>query len=200
MSEPLTLINYLDLMSSKYLHVCKNRSVLEIGPLDGVHTKIVSHTANRLTLIEPDVDQIDNLKQIHGVTDIINDDVNFVLTQAMPYDVVVCCGLLYHLHSPLHLLELIANNCNPQYIILDSVNQYVNSPNYVPYNDEELNIKGDRFVRSNWKAIRLNQSAPYEIINKAMDHLGYSLLQKDDIKLSDWDSKSNSWMALWEKK
>ena len=191
---------YTSLITEHYFSICQDKVVIEIGPLGGEHSKIISKYSKQLILIEPDKNQTEDLKIISGVTDVIVDDVNFVLQQQLLADVVICCGVLYHLHSPLHLLELIANNCDPHYIILDSVNQYVNSPDYVPYNDEELNIKGDRFTRSNWKAIGLNQSAPYEIINKAMDHLGYRLLQKDEISLLEWYAKSKSWLAIWEKK
>jgi hypothetical protein len=34
-------------------------------------------------------------------------------------DVVVCFGVLYHLHSPLHLLELIVNKSKPTTVMLE---------------------------------------------------------------------------------
>jgi hypothetical protein len=195
----MTKTEYISLITEQYFSVCANKTVLEIGPLDGIHTKIIGDCTSKLILIEPDTNQFDNLKKIPSVTEIITDDANFVLEKPLPSDVVVCCGILYHLHSPLHLLELIVNNCNPQYVILDSVEQYVNSPDYKPYNNEELNVKGYRFTRPNWKGIKLNQSTPFEIINQSMNFLGYKLNQKDNLNLSDWDEKSASWMALWEK-
>ena len=42
---------------------------------------------------------------------------DYVVTEVP--DVVVCCGLLYHLSSPFHLLEWLANT-NAEYIILES--------------------------------------------------------------------------------
>lgn len=192
---------YLDLIAEEYFLVCAGKNVLEIGPLDGTHTKIIGKISNRLTLIEPDSEQYDILKEIPGVTDIIVDDANFVLGQPLPNDVVVCCGVLYHLHSPLHLIELIVNNCEPQYVILDCIKHYLNSPGFMPYYIEELNKTGYRFSRPDWKTIGLNQSMPFETAEQAMTQLGYNLVRYTDlnVNVTDFASKYNFWMALWEK-
>jgi hypothetical protein len=36
------------------------------------------------------------------------------------YDVVVLMGVLYHLHSPLHLLEMIINKIRPEMLIIET--------------------------------------------------------------------------------
>ena len=67
---------YLAFMSDQYFTICKDKTVLEIGPNDGVHTKlIVNHSPKYLELIEPFADATDNLKSIDKVSNVIVDDV-----------------------------------------------------------------------------------------------------------------------------
>lgn len=102
----MSLEEYFTLME-QYFSICKNKTVLEIGPNDGHHTKLISkQTPKYLELIEPAA--VDGLKFINGIDKILVNDVFFILSEKHPVEVVVCCGVLYHLHCPLYLLELIA--------------------------------------------------------------------------------------------
>jgi len=191
----MTKDQYLNLMTEQYFSVCVGKTVLEIGPSDGYHTNIIGKISSRLTLIEPYSKQHNDLKKIPGVTNIIVDDANFVLEQPLLSDVVVCCGVLYHLHSPLHLLELIVNNCDPEYVILDSVN----SSNEMQFFPEEDNIPGNRQLIPSWRSAGFKLTAPFNIINQSMNNMGYTLVKNHSLNVTDFFSKSNSWVALWEK-
>ena len=187
---------YLAFMSDQYFTICKDKTVLEIGPNDGVHTKlIVNHSPKYLELIEPFAHATDNLKSIDKVSNVIVDDAFFVLTEKYPVDVVVCCGVLYHLHSPLYLLELITNNCNPDYIILDCAIDQKN----ISFLVEEDNKCGNRQLISSWKSAGYNLVAPFTIIEQSMKNMGYELIKQDNIGSCEFKSKENFWVGLWEK-
>jgi hypothetical protein len=181
----------------QYFAVCKDKTVLEIGPNDGVHTKLISKQSPKyLELIEPRVDQFDTLNQIENVNNIIVDDAFFVLSKKRSVDVVVCCGVLYHLHSPLYLLELITNNCDPDYIILDCAVDQKN----ISFLIEEDNKPGNRQLIPQWKSTGYNLVAPFEIINQALKNMGYILIKTDKIDtIEGWGSKDNFWTGIWKK-
>ena len=180
----------------QYFTVCKDKTVLEIGPNDGVHTKLISKQSPKyLELIEPNLGRFDTLNQIENVDNIIVDDAFFVLSTKQAFEVVVCCGVLYHLHSPLYLLELITNNCTPDYIILDCAGDQKN----ISFLIEEDNKPGNRQTLSNWKSAGYNLVAPLAIIESSMNNMGYKLIKQDTIGFCDFKSKENFWVGLWRK-
>jgi hypothetical protein len=180
---------------SDYFTVCKDKAVLEIGPNGGVHTDlIIKQVPKYLELIEPDIN-IHYINTIDEVDDIIINDIFFVLANPHPIDVVVCCGVLYHLHSPLYLLELITNNCDPEYIILDCVVDQ----NNISFLIEEDNKSGNRQIMPGWKSAGYNLVAPFAIINQSMCNMGYELIKHGEIRSCEIKSKENFWVGLWKK-
>lgn len=99
----------------------KNKDVLEIGPMHGFHTKLMQyHKTNHVTMIEPATHLCTDLKKDFPKYKVHNDDIYMFLSKPKKFDVVVCFGVLYHLHSPIYLLELIRNRVDPDYIIMES--------------------------------------------------------------------------------
>lgn len=189
----MTFDEYLTFMDHEYFYVCKNKSVIEIGPgIEGIHSKVIlKNNAKSLTVIEPEP----LVKQVHESINIIRDDVINVLSSKHPAEIIVCCGVLYHLHSPLHLLELIANNCDPDYIILDCVYDQES----ISFLKEPINRIGNRQTASAWKSCNFNLVIPFEIIAESMNHLGYTLIKTDKLTVIDHIPKHNSWVGLWSK-
>jgi hypothetical protein len=187
---------YLQLMSDEYFYVCKDRSVIEIGPNTTIHTDLIlKHQPSHLILIEADQRSANTLKNVAGIDELIVDDAFHILHTKYLADVVVCCGVLYHLHSPLHLLELITNNCDPKYIILDCVVDQKN----IQCLPEEDNITGNRHTKNNWKSAKFNLVIPFDIINISMKNMGFKLITKNLTQVTDYLPKTNSWVAMWEK-
>ena len=186
--------NYQNLMN-QYFSICENKNVLEIGPFDGHHSKmILGQHPNKLTVVEPNIAANYKLNKLK--VNIINDDIFHYLQTKNLYDVVICCGVLYHLHNPMHLLELIANMAVPEYLILESIcvdNFYLTS--------EIDNIPGNRQIDKNWKSCKLNLLIPDNYYETIAINLGYELIQKDSINFPDLlsNSKHNSWISLWRK-
>lgn len=190
----MTEDEYLIFMSD-YFTVCRDKIVLEIGPNGGIHTDlIVDQVPKYLELIEPYVDA-SYIRTINKVDNIIVNDAFFVLADKHPIEVVVCCGVLYHLHSPLYLLELITNNCNPDYIILDCAKDQQD----ISFLIEENNISGNRQTMLNWKYAGYNLVAPFDIIKQSMSNMGYELIKQDNIGFCEIKSKENFWVGLWKK-
>ena len=161
--------HYLDEIKTHFRY-CTNATVLEIGPYYGHHTKlIIESEPASITLVENNASAIEVLRQTFD-NEIVHADIHDFLKVARHFDVVVCCGVLYHLHSPVHLLELIVNMATPKIVILESVNAYSISLNY-----EADNTWGHRYIIESWKSAKCNILLPFNEIIGIMKTLGYEL-------------------------
>lgn len=187
---------YLEFCADQYFTVCRGQSVLEIGPGDGRHTKLIMRqdpiTIELIEGHEPCKAQLEDL----AVRELHQDDVMLFLDRPRPFDVVICLGVLYHLHSPLHLLELIVNHCRPRMIILDCVM----APQHLQLLPEPKNMYGSNQPRSNWRSCDVNIVLPFLTYLQVLEHMGYVASKIHRITVRDDPSKHNSWMALWEDK
>jgi 2-polyprenyl-3-methyl-5-hydroxy-6-metoxy-1,4-benzoquinol methylase len=188
--------SYKNLLNEHYFNVCKGKRVLEIGPNNGIHSKIICENEPlEFTVIEADSICVTELEK-YKIDNIIVDDVFQVLNKKLKYDVVICLGVLYHIPHALHLLELIVNYNDPDYILLDCVND----ARTLEAKDEKVNISGNRQVIAGWKDCGLNIVLPLQTINAAMENLGYICVQKHNLKISEYFPKSNSWLSMYNKK
>lgn len=190
-----SIADYYNNIDKHYFGVCSNSSVLEIGPFNGYHSKLIaSHRPSYFECIEGNPSCKSVLESIPGIDKVIIDDI-WLKRDQQPFDVVICFGVLYHHHSPLHLLELIVNLNTPKYILLDCVT----AEHPLAFLKEDVNLPGARQVRPNWKHCGTNLKAPFFIINQSLDNMGYNLVQAHKLQ-TDWFPKSNGWVALWEAK
>lgn len=160
-----------------YFSLCADQKVLEIAPFIGYHTPgILSFKPKSLTLVELNQSAVDYLRVEHSSTcEVIQDDIFDYLNENREFDVVICCGLLYHLHSPFYLLELIANNVAPKYIYLET---------FCPQNDayfcglypEEDNTLGARQVKKGRKSTKMRLVIGEQHLITAMTNLDYKLI------------------------
>jgi len=201
-SDDPNLVKYFQRIYPEF-EICRGRRVLEIGPFHGNHTRIISHyTPTHITAVEPMTHAhqfvnhwpIDNLK-------IESCDIFSYLENLHQFDVVVCCGVLYHLHNPLWLLELIANKINPTYIILESFLRNMKG-NQSIIDEEIMGTPGSRVSVGDWKPIKLRIALSYEIFVKSMEQLGYQLTNVQDFLPEDFDlkfHKTNITFTVWKK-
>ena len=160
-----------------YFKVCKDSTVLEIAPFFGTHTNVIKyHSPESITLVEMNEKAVIGLHRKQPDCEIIEDDIFSYLLEEHKFDVVVCCGLLYHLHSPLHLLELIVNRCTPLNVIIESFG----TPGSVKVVDEVHNELGSLQISPNWKTAGLKMDLGSDIIIKAMHNMGYKLIEYED--------------------
>lgn len=181
----------------EYFTVCRDQSVLEIGPYLGLHTEIISANKPKyLELVDANPLNVRELNRITGIDNLVIDDVLFYLQDIKKFNVVVCCGVLYHLHCPLHLLELIVNNTDPNWIILDS-RQDLPQLSFIVEPD---NVTKNRFTRNDWKSAGFSIVPPFEIINLAMQNMNYELVKQTRVEVWDYKPKADTWVGLWRKK
>lgn len=190
---------YLTYMKHHIFSGCANKSVIELGPFSGWHTDLIlSHNPTSVTLVDANPDVIEEMHRLYSSHQIdvtvIHSDVHQFYAEQHKSDIVVCCGVLYHLHSPLHLLEQIVNRSDPDTVILDSA-PTVNTPVVTPEPD---NVPGNRYT-NNWKSCMLNLILHYNDICTAMTNLGYYVSFVDhDLERFRVDSK-RGWVAVFNK-
>jgi len=187
---------YYKFCSDEFFTVAKNLSVLELGPGKGRHsTEILKQQPKSLTVIEGDLDRAKLLTENKNLS-VVNDDIMLSINYVGLFDIVVCLGVLYHLHSPIHLLELVVNFCKPKYLILDCV--FENAQ--LQFLPESLNVPGHCQTRKDWKSSHINLVVPFLTYLQVLDCLGYKLCKVSRISVKNNFSKRNSWMAMWELK
>lgn len=189
--------DYFSFINKTYFPICKNQRVLEIGAFNGDHSKlIVQHTPVYFEIIEGNASVIKRLENIPKIDKVIHNDVMIQLQEnSKQFDVCICLGVLYHLHSPLHLLELMVNKCQPKHILLDCVT----AVHPLVFHSEIMNLPGNCQTVVGWKSCELNFVVPFFIFNTSLHNMGYQLELANKQAVS-WLPKSNGWTALWKLK
>lgn len=168
------LPGYIDLIKDSY-KIVENLNVLELASCHGEHSNIIlSHNPLSLTITEPHPVNYKKLKELFPNLTILQEDAYDTLSKDTKFDVVVCCGLLYHFHSPLYFLELVANNAQPKYFILET---FVGYNTFVP---EEVNVHGNRIVLNNKKYIKTSMRLQKKTLLDSMNDLGYKCIENID--------------------
>jgi Methyltransferase domain len=96
--------------------------VLEIGPLEGAHTSILHRHGAHITAVEANRNAFLKClvaKEIIGMARanfLLGDCIQFLEENTNRYDLVVACGVLYHMREPLRLLSAIAGRTDNLYI------------------------------------------------------------------------------------
>jgi hypothetical protein len=94
------------------------RSVLELGPLEGAHTHMLERCgATHITAIEANPRAFlkclvyKEVTQIKRARFLCGDFMQYLRYTDLEHDICVGSGVLYHMKSPVELLELIARRC-----------------------------------------------------------------------------------------
>lgn len=183
---------------SDFMTIPANSTVVEIAP---------GHVANyveayrrgsikKLIAVEPHADWLECLKR-SNFGNLETEFVNSTYEEYYPtekIDVVVCAGLSYHLHSPLHLVETIVNRFSPTIIYFETIGHLIEShytrikesiesnPNDLVHiinikcNFEEINKPGNVCTDEKLKRrIPLNIRLPIAAYPMLFDTVGYAL-------------------------
>lgn len=99
------------------------KSVLEFGSFSGHITHIIKQAG------PSSIYTVDPAPHVGGVEHDYKGTANDFFNRKGPinfhrFDVVVCMGVLYHLHSPYHLLEQVINRCKPEKLIIETGGSY----------------------------------------------------------------------------
>jgi SAM-dependent methyltransferase len=188
---------YHDFINAEFFYDLDNKHVLEIGAFSGAQTQaILRHDVGSLTVVEPNYKAVSLLSQKYPTIKIIEADIFDVYNSDLSCDVIVCLGLLYHLHSPLYLLECMVNKSQPKIIILDNQHcDFLGQQGLLP---ETSNIPGNMHAKRSLIPFAVAYSFPN--ISQAMTALGYQMTKYQDlVQFPEIKQKSSSWMARWEK-
>lgn len=176
--------------------LCKDKSVLELATFENRHSRIIKGLASSWQGVEPD--------QRYAGPNMFTGTANDFYRSKMgeqEYDIVTCFGLLYHLHSPIHLFEQIINKSKPKTIIIESV---MSDP--LVYEHEEFNTPGNAFCDKDittpmpWKL-----TGTADVTTKVLDSVGYKYVGglKDynniEIDTEYQSSKKDCWLGIYEK-
>jgi SAM-dependent methyltransferase len=139
--------NYINFMHD-CLSLVRNNTVLELGSFLGWHTSIMLKlNAKKIICVEPNKECIQEevYKTNSGTVNLHSCTANdYYSYNNELVDIVVCCGLLYHLHSPIHLLEKIINISKPKYILIETVDS-----NNIGLYDEKFYLPGNAHTDTN---------------------------------------------------
>jgi 2-polyprenyl-3-methyl-5-hydroxy-6-metoxy-1,4-benzoquinol methylase len=167
-----------------------DKTVLEIGAKWGYHTDIIlKNNPKKLTLMDSSEDYCNILKnkfKNYNNVEILCDDAFLSINQnSKKIDVVTLLGVLYHFHSPLHLIELIINHLKPQTIILDYPTGLMEQAEFqnnffvtgavdlCRIRHEQTNYKSWRNTRKDWKSINYSIVIPLYYIHTSLKDIGY---------------------------
>lgn len=188
---------YLDYIST-FLSVVQGRTVLELGSFGGWHTELMINLgAKSITCVEPNLNICNNIYN-HDNIKLERCTANdfYLSTNISTVDVVTCLGVLYHLHSPLHLLEQIINKSQPKYLIVETT---YNDKTYI--SDEVYNVPGNAVADKHISTpISANLIMPIDDIVKCVETTNYKAIRVEHNRNTFQAlSKQDISIALFEK-
>ena len=182
---------YLEVLKNNNIFACvQDKSVLELASNGGWHSRLIyENNPEKLVCVEPDKffmePLYDTFASQHENIECFWETYNqYVEKEKTRFDVVVCCGLLYHLHSPLDCIEKIINIHQPKTIIIENFDVDV-----AHLNEEKLNVCGNAFT-DNAKQIPYNFFIPMNKWKEIFSTVGYDCVQ--EYKWSDYEVEHSS--------
>jgi hypothetical protein len=176
--------------------ICKGKNVLELATFNNRHSRIIKGLANSWQGVEPE----QRFAGPNMFTGTANDFYSSKIGE-QEYDVVTCFGLLYHLHSPLHLFEQIINKSKPKTIIIESVITVG-----ISCQEEEFNTSGNAFCDKDITIpMPWNITCTADITTKILDSVGYKYVSgmvnynNLEIEKEYGKSKKDCWLGIYEK-
>ena len=116
----------------------QGKTVLELGPLEGGHTYMLSKAgAAHITSVEANADSFlkclitKELFALHNVSFLLGNFMPWIQSTNKTFDLILAAGVLYHLTDPVELLHQIGKHTNATHIWT----------HYIP--DQEVGIVGD---------------------------------------------------------
>jgi SAM-dependent methyltransferase len=144
-------------------------NVLEIGPMEGAHTYLLQHRGAHVTAVEANKRAFLKClitKEIVGMPRakfLLGDCVQYLEQNVTRYDLIVACGVLYHMVDPLRFLEAVAARTDNLYLwtsYIDEAAAPLESPEakHLARVREEHDFRGARttLYRMNYYNVHLN--------------------------------------------
>lgn len=180
---------YTEFLTNEAFSAVKNKTVLEIGALGDKITDCIKNAgASNVETVDP-----------FGKATFRGTANDYYNTRVDKFDVVTCMGLLYHLHSPWHLLEQIINHSQPDTLIVETT-AYAQGIGEEKFNTvgnaySDKNIKHPIRIYSNYVKddfIRGIETTPMKL-NECWE---YKDLEFEDLAESN---KINMWLGVFNR-
>ena len=118
-ARPRFLLKHFGNMSGNL----EGRRILELGPLEGAHTYQLERLgADEIVAVEANAEAylkclvVKELLGLKKARFLYGDFVEFLRESRDTFDIIFCCGVLYHMEDPLTLIELMANRTDRVFI------------------------------------------------------------------------------------
>lgn len=163
-------------------------NVIEIGPGYGFHSQLIQkQKPTHHRVIEPGVYEIERLKDIG--CEVITKHYQDFYSERRPADVVVCCGVLYHILTPLDLIEKITNLSRPDKIIISNIDVDDDGMAEYTYEHDVLGRQGRMLYET---PIQYWQKLKSSTLSNIMRSQGYKITKQKTTK-DIWDKYVYYW-------
>ena len=163
-------------------------NVIEIGPGYGFHSELIQKTKPaHHRVVEPGLYEIERLENIG--CEVVSKSYQDFYLERRPADVVVCCGVLYHILAPLDLIEKITNLSRPDKIIISNID--VNDDGMAEYTYEH-DVLGRQNRMLYETPIKYWQKLKSGTLSKILKSQGYKLTKQKTTK-DIWDKYVYYW-------
>jgi hypothetical protein len=148
------------------------KRVLELGPLEAFHTSMLErYDPADLDAVEANVAAYlrclitKQVLDLHRAKFHLGNFVRWLERDDLTYDLIVACGVLYHMSDPLYLLELMSRRANAVYLwthYFDSSampqsdlrsRAFVDDTRIVPLGDHTIHLHGRRYYGADQNSI-----------------------------------------------
>jgi hypothetical protein len=182
-----------------------NKKVLELAPFMGWFSEEINKSCEQLDLIELHPTATNHLKElfkneiISKKVNLYASDIHHKIFQLEPiYNLVTCCGFLYHTPHPFWIIEGIAK-LRPQYILIDT---YCCDHDVFLKDSGKINQYGMR--QSRQLTVPYNLVISENVLLKSMEKLGYEIYLKvektdSDISHLNLPEELTEMFTFWKK-
>tara|TARA_B100001996_G_scaffold306760_1_gene248012 strand:+ start:784 stop:1389 length:606 start_codon:yes stop_codon:yes gene_type:complete len=198
----LDMMSYEEFLTNEAFPIVKDKTVLEIGALNNKITNWVKNAgASSVETVDPF-----GKATFRGTA---NDYYNQKKTAFRKFDAVICMGLLYHLHSPYHLLEQIINHTQPDILIIETgpCKMYGRIDKADGVHEELYSTIGNAWPDKEIKhPIRINITSRMEDLIRGIETTPMKLKRywqypDIDLMVKDFDihNKENMWLGVFNR-
>lgn len=181
-------LDYLDIVED-FIKLPAESTVLEIAPGNGAFRELINNSNIKKYIgVEPFTPWYKNLKlDLEWIPEAEFNNCTYeeyVLNE--PVDVVITAGLFYHLASPIHLIETIANEYKPDLLYVETIGHLDTNGMYATgknstYAPEVLNVPGSR-QQGQGRAVPYNTTLDTSTLAYFFECVGYKLMDYKDIE------------------
>lgn len=189
--------DYLNIIQD-FVNFPSDSVLLEIAPGDNAWVNIIDKSnIKKYIAVEPNSIWFEKIKEHNS--NIERELHNLTYEQYVPnekIDVLVTAGLFYHLASPVHYIETIANVYKPKIVYVETVGEFdpediialAEKEDRTIFDKEKINTEGNRITVGE-RAVPYSLKLPPAVISYFFKTVGYDLLALQQIRTTALSKK-----------